>query len=159
MFLAWDSTGDIGWMEVIRTWTKSISNRLKESNEIRHSEQSTIPKRSLICATSHISRVKSAIMKRRRRVDVRESSSQMKPDPIQILRPLPQFITMSFIDNSITQYHWQQYHSTPLCSKDNWSQFQSSGPGMGDSGSECRIYVGNLPPDIRSKDIEDLFYK
>ena len=30
---------------------------------------------------------------------------------------------------------------------------------MGDSGSECRIYVGNLPPDIRSKDIEDLFYK
>ena len=40
-------------------------------------------------------------MKRRRRVDVRESSSQMKPDPIQILRPLLQFITMSFIDNSI----------------------------------------------------------
>lgn len=30
---------------------------------------------------------------------------------------------------------------------------------MGDSGSECRIYVGNLPPDIRSKDVEDLFYK
>ena len=27
------------------------------------------------------------------------------------------------------------------------------------SSSECRIYVGNLPPDIRSKDIEDLFYK
>ncbi|XP_077533702.1 splicing factor 2 [Haemaphysalis longicornis] len=26
-------------------------------------------------------------------------------------------------------------------------------------GNECRIYVGNLPPDIRSKDIEDLFYK
>ena len=25
--------------------------------------------------------------------------------------------------------------------------------------NECRIYVGNLPPDIRSKDIEDLFYK
>ena len=101
MFLAWNFTGDIGWMEVIRTWAKSISNRLKESNEIRHSEQSTIPKRSLICATSHISRVKSAIMKRRRRVDVGESSSQMKPDPIQILRPLLQFITMSFIDNSI----------------------------------------------------------
>lgn len=27
------------------------------------------------------------------------------------------------------------------------------------SRSETRIYVGNLPPDIRTKDIEDLFYK
>ncbi|XP_054279549.1 serine/arginine-rich splicing factor 1B-like [Macrosteles quadrilineatus] len=27
------------------------------------------------------------------------------------------------------------------------------------SRSECRIYVGNLPPDIRTKDIQDLFYK
>jgi len=27
------------------------------------------------------------------------------------------------------------------------------------SRSESRIYVGNLPPDIRSKDIDDLFYK
>jgi len=27
------------------------------------------------------------------------------------------------------------------------------------SNNECRIYIGNLPPDIRSKDIEDLFYK
>ena len=25
--------------------------------------------------------------------------------------------------------------------------------------SEGRIYVGNLPPDIRTKDIEDIFYK
>ncbi|CAG0922576.1 unnamed protein product [Notodromas monacha] len=25
--------------------------------------------------------------------------------------------------------------------------------------NDCRIYVGNLPPDIREKDIEDLFYK
>lgn len=25
--------------------------------------------------------------------------------------------------------------------------------------SEHRIYVGNLPPDIRTKDIQDLFYK
>ena len=25
--------------------------------------------------------------------------------------------------------------------------------------NKTRIYVGNLPPDIRSKDIEDLFYK
>lgn len=25
--------------------------------------------------------------------------------------------------------------------------------------NDCRIYVGNLPPDIRSNDIEDLFYK
>ncbi|XP_050512645.1 serine/arginine-rich splicing factor 1A [Diabrotica virgifera virgifera] len=30
-----------------------------------------------------------------------------------------------------------------------------SGPGRND----CRIYVGNLPPDIRTKDIQDLFYK
>ncbi|XP_070572281.1 serine/arginine-rich splicing factor 1B-like [Ptychodera flava] len=30
----------------------------------------------------------------------------------------------------------------------------------GPAGSnECRIYVGNLPPDIRVKDIEDIFYK
>ncbi|XP_061818868.1 serine/arginine-rich splicing factor 1B [Nerophis lumbriciformis] len=30
----------------------------------------------------------------------------------------------------------------------------------GPAGSnDCRIYVGNLPPDIRSKDVEDLFYK
>ena len=25
--------------------------------------------------------------------------------------------------------------------------------------SECRIYVGNLPPDIREKELDDLFYK
>lgn len=25
--------------------------------------------------------------------------------------------------------------------------------------SDSRIYVGNLPPDIRTKDIQDLFYK
>ncbi|KAK6636413.1 Serine/arginine-rich splicing factor 1 [Polyplax serrata] len=25
--------------------------------------------------------------------------------------------------------------------------------------NDCRIYVGNLPPDIRTKDIQDLFYK
>lgn len=37
-----------------------------------------------------------------------------------------------------------------------------SGGGIirGPAGSnDCRIYVGNLPPDIRSKDVEDLFYK
>jgi len=27
------------------------------------------------------------------------------------------------------------------------------------SSSESRIYIGNLPPDIRSRDVEDLFYK
>jgi arginine/serine-rich splicing factor 1/9 len=27
------------------------------------------------------------------------------------------------------------------------------------SKSDTRIYIGNLPPDIRTKDIEDLFYK
>lgn len=31
--------------------------------------------------------------------------------------------------------------------------------GGGSSSSECRIYVGNLPPDIREKDISDIFYK
>lgn len=30
---------------------------------------------------------------------------------------------------------------------------------MGDSRSDNRIYIGNLPPDIRNKDLEDLFYK
>jgi len=30
---------------------------------------------------------------------------------------------------------------------------------MSYKNNECRIYVGNLPPDIRTKDIEDLFYK
>lgn len=37
----------------------------------------------------------------------------------------------------------------------------SGGRGVrGGSGSnDCRIYVGNLPPDIRQKDLEDLFYK
>lgn len=29
----------------------------------------------------------------------------------------------------------------------------------GSRNSESRIYVGNLPPDIRSKDVEDLFSK
>jgi len=27
------------------------------------------------------------------------------------------------------------------------------------SSSDCRIYIGNLPPDIRTRDVEDLFYK
>lgn len=27
------------------------------------------------------------------------------------------------------------------------------------SRSETRIYIGNLPPDIRTKDVEDLFHK
>uniref|UniRef100_A0A5F4W3A1 Serine/arginine-rich splicing factor 1 n=1 Tax=Callithrix jacchus TaxID=9483 RepID=A0A5F4W3A1_CALJA len=36
-----------------------------------------------------------------------------------------------------------------------------SGGGVirGPAGNDCRIYVGNLPPDIRTKDIEDMFYK
>ncbi len=25
--------------------------------------------------------------------------------------------------------------------------------------NDCRVYVGNLPPDIRTKDVEDVFYK
>ncbi|VVC88297.1 unnamed protein product [Leptidea sinapis] len=31
--------------------------------------------------------------------------------------------------------------------------------GSSANRNECRIYVGNLPPDIRTKDIQDLFYK
>ena len=27
------------------------------------------------------------------------------------------------------------------------------------SRNDCRIYVGNLPPDIRTKDVEDLFFR
>ena len=27
------------------------------------------------------------------------------------------------------------------------------------SSSESRVFIGNLPPDVRSKDIEDIFYK
>uniref|UniRef100_A0A3Q4H281 Splicing factor, arginine/serine-rich 1 n=1 Tax=Neolamprologus brichardi TaxID=32507 RepID=A0A3Q4H281_NEOBR len=37
-----------------------------------------------------------------------------------------------------------------------------SGGGVirGPAGSnDCRIYVGNLPPNIRTKDVEDVFYK
>ena len=34
-----------------------------------------------------------------------------------------------------------------------------SPPAMSNSRNDCRIYVGNLPPDIRTKDIQDLFYK
>lgn len=30
---------------------------------------------------------------------------------------------------------------------------------MSRNQNDCRIYVGNLPPDVRTKDIEDLFYK
>lgn len=30
---------------------------------------------------------------------------------------------------------------------------------MSSSRNDCRIYVGNLPPDIRTKDVEDLFYR
>ncbi|XP_019615995.1 PREDICTED: serine/arginine-rich splicing factor 1B-like [Branchiostoma belcheri] len=30
---------------------------------------------------------------------------------------------------------------------------------MSFANNDCRIYVGNLPPDIRVKDIEDIFYK
>lgn len=27
------------------------------------------------------------------------------------------------------------------------------------SRNDCRVYVGNLPPDIRIKDVEDLFFR
>ncbi len=25
--------------------------------------------------------------------------------------------------------------------------------------NECRLYIGNLPQDVRNRDIEDIFYK
>ncbi|XP_061916354.1 serine/arginine-rich splicing factor 1A [Entelurus aequoreus] len=35
-----------------------------------------------------------------------------------------------------------------------------SGVVRGPAGNnDCRIYVGNLPPDIRTKDVEEVFYK
>ena len=33
--------------------------------------------------------------------------------------------------------------------------FHSSDMG----GDDCKVYVGNLPEDIRSRDLEDVFYK
>ena len=30
---------------------------------------------------------------------------------------------------------------------------------MSSRGGDARVYVGNLPPDIRTRDIDDLFYK
>lgn len=31
---------------------------------------------------------------------------------------------------------------------------------MSASGNnDCKVYVGNLPPDIRERDLEDVFYK
>ena len=27
------------------------------------------------------------------------------------------------------------------------------------SGLDCRVYVGNLPPDVREKDVKALFWK
>lgn len=30
---------------------------------------------------------------------------------------------------------------------------------MSRRNNECRIYIGNLPPDVRVRDIDDLFYK
>lgn len=29
----------------------------------------------------------------------------------------------------------------------------------GDTAGDCKIYVGNLPDDIRKRDLEDLFFK
>lgn len=36
---------------------------------------------------------------------------------------------------------------------------KQNGNKMSHRNNECRIYVGNLPPDIRTKDIQDLFHK
>lgn len=38
-------------------------------------------------------------------------------------------------------------------------ELNNSNPSKMSSRNECRIYVGNLPPDIRTKDIQDLFHK
>ena len=29
----------------------------------------------------------------------------------------------------------------------------------GGGNNDCKVYVGNLPTDIRSRDLEDIFYK
>lgn len=42
---------------------------------------------------------------------------------------------------------------------DRKSNHSDGSHGGGGGRNECRIYVGNLPPDIRTKDIQDLFYK
>ena len=58
-----------------------------------------------------------------------------------------------FTDSNGTAQHSTDFQSTfqsPLTSFPTMSRSHSN---------ECRIYVGNLPPDIRTKDIEDLFYK
>ena len=31
--------------------------------------------------------------------------------------------------------------------------------GSRSGSTDCRIYVGNLPPDIKVKELDDLFYK
>lgn len=36
------------------------------------------------------------------------------------------------------------------------TDFVMSGPG---GNNDCKVYVGNLPPNINSKDLEDVFYK
>lgn len=50
-------------------------------------------------------------------------------------------------DNSSEKQHNQQ------------QQNQVKSDNMSHRNNECRIYVGNLPPDIRTKDIQDLFHK
>lgn len=47
----------------------------------------------------------------------------------------------------------------PLHEESYWLAAMS-GVVRGPAGNnDCRIYVGNLPPDIRTKDVEDVFYK
>lgn len=47
----------------------------------------------------------------------------------------------------------------PLQGESQWLAAMS-GVVRGPAGNnDCRIYVGNLPPDIRTKDVEDVFYK
>lgn len=36
---------------------------------------------------------------------------------------------------------------------------QASGMSRGYGNNESKVYVGNLPSDIRSRDLEDIFYK
>ena len=43
--------------------------------------------------------------------------------------------------------------------------FRHATEKMGDSklirstSNECRLYIGNLPQDVRNRDVEDIFYK
>lgn len=55
------------------------------------------------------------------------------------------------------KYRLSRFAFSLLCKE---SRIKKTIPNkMSHRNNECRIYVGNLPPDIRTKDIQDLFHK